>query len=91
MGARRGALEHFTIRLTISRIDEIGRTLARWEVHQARAYGGPKALDGSCGCAWRRIALSLEKNCSIGLRSGLYGRKGKVGLRRVPQWPRGYL
>jgi hypothetical protein len=34
-------LEHFTIRLTISGVGEIGRTLPRWEVCETRTYSGP--------------------------------------------------
>src|SRR5262245_24865823 len=39
--SRRGLLEHFTIRLTISRTGKIGRTLRRREVSETGTYNGP--------------------------------------------------
>ena len=40
-----GALEHFTIRLTISGAGEVCRTLTWGELREARAYDRPQALD----------------------------------------------
>ena len=48
--AKRRALEHFTIRLTISGTGKVRSTFPWCEIDDARAYGGPQAIDGPCGC-----------------------------------------